>query len=518
MRSNRLRRLARKLLILLVAVLGVAAPHEIRAQETIETPVPFCPTGSMLTFPKPAERRVAGSQPEARVYIRREGSFDLRVWEAPTQDVILASNRSEGETQNGIGFVVPQLDRGRYVAWYGAADLEHAKDSLLFDAVPQLLVEEGIVRGRPYTVVTIQVRLASTQRLRQGTSTAETVSPLVSLAIANESLAQVVSTQAVRTDEQGIARWRVRIKKAGIGQVIASAEQFEPTVVELVGMPAEGEVFAEAQAKAQERRMEYERQESAKVASRDRARSEIRMEERAARIAGPETTLINQPRRIRETELEPGDVLLVLGSSYISDNIREFEQRQLTGRASYSHASLYLGEFGGVKMVGEMWGTGFWITPLPVSVAGTRLVDVYRASSATQAIRQELARRAANAFGDPSLFIRSKSPSFFSRGSILPYAFEQIGLLALASTGTGGVVFTIQNLVDPRAGGRRKMICSEYVAWAYHDGGLELDVPPWRVLSDLHLLDSHERRHDYTTPNMLANSRSLGFVGRYRGP
>jgi hypothetical protein len=62
------------------------------------------------------------------------------------------------------------------------------------------------------------------------------------------------------------------------------------------------------------------------------------------------------------------------------------------------------------------------------------------------------------------------------------------------------------------------MICSELVAWAYHDAGLELYVPYWKVLSDLNIFTSHERQHDYTTPNMLAHSKNLGMVGRYRGP
>jgi hypothetical protein len=167
-----------------------------------------------------------------------------------------------------------------------------------------------------------------------------------------------------------------------------------------------------------------------------------------------------------------------------------------------------------------MWATGFWITPLPVSVAGNRFVDVYRFRQLEDPKRQELANLTANIVSKAARLIRSDAPSFFQRGSYLPYAFEEITLLGLAGTGWAGRVltFTIQNLVDPNAGGRRKMICSELVAWTYHDAGLELDVPYWKVLSDLNVFTSHERQHDYTTPNMLAHSRNLGIIGRYVGP
>jgi len=230
--------------------------------------------------------------------------------------------------------------------------------------------------------------------------------------------------------------------------------------------------------------------------------------------------MASEPRRVNESELQPGDILLVQGSSSVSQKIREFEQRNLGGVISYSHASLYLGEFHGVRLVGEMWSSGFWITPLPVSVDGTRLVDVYRFQQLDDSKRQELANFTTNMANRSSRLIRSDAPSFFAVGSFLPYAFEEITLLGLAGAGSPArfILFTIQRLVDPNAGGRRKMICSELVAWTYHDVGLELEVPYWKVLSDLNIFTTHERQHDYTTPNMLAHSQNLALVGRYRSP
>jgi hypothetical protein len=518
-------------------------------------PVMTCPTGSLVAFSKPTEPSVASDAGKIRVYVRREDSFDKQVWQVGAQQVDLPSVSSDQKSEVGIGFVVPQLSRGRYLAWYGALAPAQATDSLTFDAVPLLLAEQGITRGSPLSEVNVQVRIAAITRLRLGSSTPESVSVPVTLQVPDASLAEVVGDRTVRTDDNGVARWRVRIKKLGIGQLIASAEQFEPTVMAVVGMPGPGDAFWQAQLTAlQQRARELNvpdkpdelviagvnpptttvipgdrsgvaasvGEKVARSTARPRPQSAVKLEAERALAAAEEWAKNSErePRRLAEWELQPGDVLLVLGSSFFSDSIRKFEQRQLGVQAGYSHASLYLGEFGGVKMVGEMWGKGFWITPLAVSVAGTILVDVYRSPQADLARRTELARKAANAFGDAKLFIRSDSPSFFSRGSVLAYAFEQIGLLGLASSDSlaATIKTTLQTIVDPRAGGKRKMICSEYVAWAYHDAGLELEVPAWKSLSNLKLLDTHERQHDYTTPNMLALSKSLSLVGRYRGP
>jgi hypothetical protein len=554
-------------IILLCLILGLSA--SVRAQPgSVEQPIPTYPTGSMLAFSKTVRVNKFGRLPVNRVYIRRHGSFDRRVWEMPALPVTPNAGGEGQKDEQGLGFIVPQLDRGRYDAWYGGADLARAKDSLTFDAVPYLLVENAISRVRPPSEVDVYVRIFSPKLVRKDAGVPERVSTIVTLAASDPSQAEIVSPSAVRTNDKGYARWRVRIKKAGIAELIASANQFEPAVLTVVGMPASGTSFWQAQlASLNARATELERSAAKANAADDQQaalnpRAQIvanqvggagttgarvshenqqipakktsegirlgdeatraALQAKAARAAAEAwvTASANEPRRISEAELLPGDVLLVLGSSTVSEAIRKFEQRQLGGTMSYSHASLYLGEFGGVRMVGEMWSTGFWITPLPVSVQGTRLVDVYRFPNIDDAKRLQLANLTANAFGKASSFIRFSSPSFLAMGSFLPYAFEEITLLGLAGAGSPGLVLTItiQNLVDPRAGGRQKMICSELVAWAYHDAGLELEVPYWKVLSDLNIFTSHERRHDYTTPNMLAHSKNLGLVGRYRGP
>ena len=553
-------------IILLYVLLGSSSSG--RAQPgSLQQPVQTCPTGSLLAFSKTDK----SSQAPDRVYIRRSGSFDRRIWETPALAVTFNENGDKTNAEQGVGFIVPQLDRGRYDAWYGGPNLTQAAASLTFDAIPQLLVENAITRGQPLSEVEVDVRIFSPKLIRKGSAIPEQVSAVVTLKASDPSLAEIVSSQRVRTDKDGYARWRLRIKKAGITRLVAFAHQFESAVLTVVGMPAPGPSFSQAElAYLNDRASELELSAASAVAVADQRAAKLKEDERIALVANrvggvsarpdPDSSVREQailkqrsevirlrdratqaelqakaaraavqawiaatahePRLVSEQELQPGDVLLVMGSSTISEKIRNFEQRNLGGEVSYSHASLYLGEFNHVKMVGEMWSSGFWITPLSVSVQGTYLVDVYRFRQLEDAKRQELADLTAHMFSNCSRVVRTDSPSFLTVGSFLPYAFEEIALLGLAGTGWPGRVltFTIQNLVDPNAGGRRKMICSELVAWTYHDAGLELDVPYWKVLSDLNIFINHERQHDYTTPNMLAHSRNLGIVGRYRVP
>ena len=326
----------------------------------------------------------------------------------------------------------------------------------------------------------------------------------------------------------------------------------------VVGMPGPGDTFQEAQialleqqtkfleqsaATAQERskrfEAEIERREGPALPSKATGKYQREIEQLEAKKVTAEqdferfktkssetATLLNElsARRLQlmsDTELKPGDVLLVLGSSpIISEAIRRFDGEQLGINAEYSHVSLYVGEINGKKMVAEMWGSGYWITPLSVSTKGARLVDVYRRNGVDDNKRNQIAERGKTIFGNPQNFVRASSPWFFSRGSGLPYAYEEIAVLGLAALNRPASTLQdfVAGKVDPRAGGRRKMICSELVAWVYQDVGLPLNVQYWRALSDANIFTTFDRKLDYTTPNMIARSGDLARVGRYLAP
>lgn len=511
---------------------------------SVEEALPDFPPGATLLFS--VEARIAKDIQIDDVFLKRiDAAADQTVWTVPVQRPI----------QTEIGFVVPQLPRGAYEAWCEPKNAGVKIPSVKFTIAPHLLAEEGIVRSEPGKEVEIRVRIPLPKvNMKGGGSTEVNVS--ARLISRNPEITQVV-TDTQKIDRDGAAEWKVRIIKTGIAEVEAAAEGFEPAVVNVVGMPGPGATFLDAQLAALRTQIRTQQESAANAEARSRdmqARIEDRQrttdarrsEERrrqteklenrqrdaevaaanAERSADEGRDLLGQfsemePPRLNENDLKPGDVLLVLGSSpIISDGIRIFDGRQLDSPAEYSHASLYVGEINRTKMVAEMWSSGYWITPLRVSTSDTRVVDVYRYDGIDNSKRDEIATRGKNIRGLPQNFIRSKSPGLFPSFSALPYAFEEIAVLGFAAGGLGAGPLRayVSTWVDPSAGGRRKMICSELVAWVYEDAKLPLEVQYWRALNDAGIFSSNERRRDYTTPNMIALSKNLRRVGRLIGP
>jgi hypothetical protein len=562
--------------------------------------VPEFPTGAVVAFPDPIIARADGKLPVDKIFIRQDPPANSTVWIVEPQEVIILEPAAGSPSSNpatsispsnkGIGFVVPQLDKGTYEAWYEAPSQNQPGQSMKLMVIPQLLAEEGIKRGSPSGSTEVRVKISSSTIFVKNNSTPMMVSVPVRLQTNDTSVADVAAGQSatVMTDAAGYAIWKVQIKRAGKAEFTATANNFEPATVYVVGMPAATRTLAEAElqeAEAQATAREAEAIEAAArvttlvakaqeetqtaksriteaqvtleqlpATAKSRAEAEVRVKAREEdrqelaekaeeRVAAARTAASDAQQRavearavvrekaarmaaqvsiIKESDLKPGDVLLVQGSTpIVSRKIMRFESDQLGGTTPYSHASLYLGEIGGVKMVAEMWSSGYWITPLSVSIKGTIIVDVFRWSGIDDNKRAEIARKGANIFGDAFRYIRSNDPSFFTSGSPVPYAYEEIVLLGMSvSPLIPDVVITgtARNLVDPRAGGRRKMICSELVAWIYRDMGLDPQVTFWRRLNSAGVFTNDDRRKDYTTPNMLARSPNFHLVGRLKEP
>ncbi len=534
------------------------------------------PTGEILPdFPPGATVIFTGYQPPPEgevpidaVFIKRiDQATEQTVWTLPLQElsVGIVENSEPGKPaapQPAIGFVVPQLTKGSYEAWCESTNPDVKIQSVRLRIVPRLLAEEGVLRSEPGKEVEVRVRIPL-PRVSGKDGTPSNVNVSARLTSRNPEIAQVISDGPQKIGPDGSAAWRVRIQSGGIAELEAAADGFEPAVLNVVGMHGPGATFREAELaylrtqianlelsaataayKAHSVESDIQSRKpanpgvSANTGGPSKATGDIAGLEQKKEAAQAEARqflamtnsaklLLNQlaaqpqPTSIQETALKPGDVLLVLGSSpVISNAIRLFDGNQLGGSGDYSHASLYVGEINGTRMVAEMWSSGYWITPLSVSTKGARLVDVYRRSGIDDNKRTEIANRGASIFGNPVNFVRRESPSFLTSGSPLPYAHEEITVLGLAALRTPGLLVRafISNRVDPPAGGRRKMICSELVAWVYEDVGLELGVTYWKALSDANIFVSTDRKRDYTTPNMLARSKDLTFVGRYLGP
>jgi hypothetical protein len=595
-RCTRLTGVSITLLIIFTAVTHALAYQQPGPPQQI---VLSFPTGAVVAFPDPIETKADGKLPVDKIFIRQDPSANNTVWVVEPQEVVLSASAVESQSSNpatsakpsikGIGFVVPQLEKGAYEAWYEAPSQNQQGQSIKLMIVPQLFVEEGIERGSPNGSVEVRVKISSSTVFVKNSSTPVQVSIPVRLQSGDSSVADVAPGQSgtVITDADGYARWKVQIKRAGKAEFTATANNFEPATVYVVGMPAPAQTLAEAELKEAEAQAVAREAEAFEAAARvitlvakaqeetqtaksrvaeaqvtlegatpaiSRAESEGRLKARveasqeiaetaearvaAARLAAGEAQqraaearaiaqektarLAAQVSTIRESDLKPGDAFLVRGGTPIlSPGIMRFEASQLGGTAPYSHASLYLGEIGGVKMVAEMWSSGYWITPLNVSLRGAIIVDVFRWSGIDDNKRNEIARRGANMFGDAFRYIRSNDPSLFTSGSPVPYAYEEIGVLGMSVlplTPDSFIISTVRSVVDPRAGGRRKMICSELVAWVYRDVGLDPQVTFWRRLNDAGVFMNDDRRKDYTTPNMLARSPNFQLIGRLKGP
>lgn len=554
-----------RLATILIVFLSILSFPSIPSRTSISNRAGFPLEEALPEFPPGATVIFSGSQPTPTekvaingVFLKRiEANAEQTVWTVPSEEVSLGVAENSASSESTIGFVAPQLPRGAYEAWYESKDGGTKVSSIRFTIVPRLLAEDGIVRSDPGKEVDVRVRIPIPTVAKRNGTTGE-LNVLARLTSRHPNVAQVITDGSQKIGNDGSVVWKVRIVSSGIAEVEASADGFEPAVMNVVGMPGPGATFQDAQVALLKEQVK-DMQQSAETAEERSKRLEAELERRERRLSPGATgggsrteiekleasrdtavadvakfkkqssgamLLMNQISAqqlpsINETELKPGDVLLVFGSSpIISDAIRRFDGQQLGVTSEYSHASLYVGEIDGKKMVAEMWSSGYWITPLSLSTKGARLVDIYRRYGIDDNKRNEIANRGKTIFGNPQNFVRDRSPWFFSWGSGLPYAHEEIKALSLAALGSPAwaVQAYVTTKVDHPAGGRRKMICSELVAWVYQDVGLPLNVQYWRALSDAGIFISDDRRRDYTTPNMIAGSRDLTRVGRYLGP
>ncbi|HKS27589.1 MAG TPA: hypothetical protein VJS44_07205 [Pyrinomonadaceae bacterium] len=570
-------------------------PSRQQGPQQQEQIVPSFPTGAVAAFPNPVAPLADGRLPVDKIFIRQDPPANNTIWVVEPQEVMLGPVAQDNKaaspsaaSSKGVGFVVPQLDKGNYEAWYESPSQNQPGQSMKLAVVPQLLVEEGLKRSAPGAEIEIRVKISSPKLFVKNSTTPQAVSVPVRIQSSDPSVADVAASQAanVVTDAEGYARWKIRVKRTGLAEFTASANNFEPASVYVVGMSMPAQTLAEAElreAEAQATAREAEAQEAAtrvttlvaraqeetqtaksrvteaevtlqrmpeKAAGKDAAvgrvmerqkaveaiaesaearvadarESAVEAQQRAAEaraFARAKAAVVAQVSTIREADLKPGDAFLVKGGTpIVSPAIMAFESSQLGGSAPYSHASLYLGEINGIKMVAEMWSSGYWITPLSVSISGAIIVDVFRWPDITDGKREEIASKGSNMFGEPYRYIRSNNPAFFTSGSPVPYAYEEIGLLTMAvkPLTLGITLRTLAIVVDALAGGRRKMICSELVAWVYRDVGLELQMTYWPKLSDAGIFSTDDRRKDYTTPNMIARSSNLRLMGRLKGP
>ena len=367
-----------------------------------------------------------------------------------------------------IGFEVPQLPKGRYKAWHDSFDVSNAVSGLpegkivsgqskFFRTIPTLKAS-GSIRGRPGTDVTVRIGFTGPSSLLQkGSSKPFKVAfPAITLTVPEIPLSSgsppipiisgVERSQTKRIEANHYATWVIHINAVGKVKMTASAPGFEP--LELL---VEGYI--------------------------------------------PPPT----------ARLEPGDLLLVVGTTpFVTDLIRNLERGEL-GEGRYSHAALYLGKINGIEAVAEMLAFGHTIRTLQEAKDDNVSIDVYRWRG-IDSVQQQAIIEQAMFYSDHNRFV-------FDR-----FAYEQLNLLLNVamnpnpSDETRQFLNFLADLVDVTAGGKKAMICSEFVTWTYRDVNLSPSVSPWPSMITNGILSAPDRHVDYTTPNMLAKSPNFEFV------
>ncbi|HJQ32052.1 MAG TPA: hypothetical protein VJ866_07735 [Pyrinomonadaceae bacterium] len=536
------------------------------------------PPGAVGVFPEPLDLRPGEPAPLAAAWPAGTEPAPDQVWLLKTS---LLDFRPEAEAAPGgkppdagrvkklLAFTVPQLRRGIYVVSYDDPG-SRTKRAMNISVEPQLQAEHGLLNGNPGDTVEVSFGLGTSYVAVNDRGVSQT-RVLVTLSIADASVAELAPGQqsSQTTGEDGFATWKVRLKSKGETALRATAVDFEPAESRLVSAPrpttteaktAEARADkAEAEADEQEgharaARVESEQAEAAmlilkaeeaqgagaaakKEAAVEPARRRAALEEHLERSEAAEeraearqASQLNESAAARATltarslsgagggaatpaaapvetrpispdQLLPGDIILMRGFKFYSTAILAAETLTYGRSAPYSHAALYVG--GG--MVAEMLGDGYNLHALGLSIDGATYADVYRWEGLSGAQRELIAAKGRS----------------YAAGRY-PYGWPQITVLGIAATNaapTGGltVLAATTGLVS---GGDRQMICSEFVARAYHHAGLDpafagrWQVRFWPTLAEILLSD--DRRHDYTTPNAIAVSPLLTNEGRLK--
>jgi hypothetical protein len=526
-------------------------PQGAAGSEPVEPAVSY-PTGAVAEFPGEFDSPEGSRPPVA--YIKSEGGAGAGVWVLSTEvaeqrDVATpAEAGGTGEAtaaqsavpvvRKVVSFTVPQLPAGVYVAWYEVAERPgEQRGSMRLHISPQLRAADGLVRGNPGEGAEVRVGVDTTFVAVKGGREPEQKQFEVTLQSEDGAVVGLAPGQpaTVSTGKDGYATWKVRLKKEGETVLRATAPGFEPSEISVVSGPPPSSPTAKAAKRELEEALEDAQDagdelysKSAKLdemnaslaqsadkgmaskdlekreAKKDKTEQEVmRARERSSQAwlrvsaAQERHRALSAPEALMSVrDVYPGDVLLILGDGFLSATIRAVDRAQ-TGRGEYSHAAVYLGEFGGRRMIAEMLDKGHTYHSLEDAMRDDKLVDVWRW------------RGGLNGFQRSAVVTTAKE--VFRRKS---YARAQIAVLSGAALNLPltDLKLTAQLL----SAGRKQLICSELVARAYHEAGLDPTAAEWwRNLAD-YVLGNDDRQHDYTTPNMLAGSGKFEFRGRLK--
>lgn len=532
----------------ILLLIGVCSQIFFGQASTVPEPVMTFIPGEIAYFPQPL---TIGSGAIPAVFLKNTESASS-VWVTDSLSVPVFDEQTEGTlventSQKRIGLLVPQLPRGIYEVFYEESLPAFPAQKMTISIEPVLTAKEAVVKSLPGAEVEVKVGLSSPYRLQKGETEPEFVNVPVTLEVKDPETAEVIGSAIVQTGNDGIAVWKLKLKKSGTTLATAKAVGFNAVDIYVVNESDENRTAELKAAEAKESELKedisalenelYKKQADneksfykilGKVKANvmgvtDEKRAKIVNDSKIGKIEselGRQNVELAQIQvRISElkkipftvSSLQPGDVLLTQSDTFISRAIRLGEQLQIN-KSDYSHAILYLGVIDGTPMVAEMLLQGYWVSPLSASIADTTRVGVFRWRDITSGKQTELSNIGSRNFGNLKQCFTKTTPQSVCG---VPYAKSQIALLTQAGLGASPFSLGAQALyVDYEAGGEKAMICSEFVARVYHKAGLDPQVNKWWTSLEIAgILSNDIRRKDYTTPNMLAISPKFEYKG-----
>ncbi len=241
--------------------------------------------------------------------------------------------------------------------------------------------------------------------------------------------------------------------------------------------------------------------------------------------------------RVRVDQLQPGDALMCQGNDDLSPFIQKGEFLELGSpsrgdRPWYSHVAIVVSRAirsgaraAAVETAEMLPPTGLTPHSLDETLDGCTTVDVYRRVGITPVQQQKVvdtirgyAKLTPYANGQILVLKTVAVTGVAEKGALLA---DALGVLTLGESAVWAKVAEDAAILGEEAyvaayeAGKEAMICSELLAWAYHDAGVQLDVAPWwrdvKAHPILLNLTSTDVQMDYTTPNMISGSEDMAF-------
>src|SRR5436190_18491802 len=146
------------------------------------------PVGSVAMFPHSAGHRLTNAE---KIHLRALAR-GAPVWDVDPVTIPLPEQQSPNNFIKGsaIGFIVPQLPRGAYIAWYETREPDPSR-SMKLEIAPILLVDDAIVRTTPGADAEVRVHIFPSVVSQRDIKSPQTIVASITLETQNPEVADL---------------------------------------------------------------------------------------------------------------------------------------------------------------------------------------------------------------------------------------------------------------------------------------------------------------------------------------